>query len=307
MSWSDALSAWDEQVEVLREVNEAYQAHLLGLLEGLTSGRLDDQGFGRIERVLDLAVGRHKAAVQVRAWPTRPWGGEPGKLAVAISLDAALVEDEAFPSDLAALCKALDVTRGPVANGRVLVKRGSVPLDSPRATDQVDRAWRGALDEAPKLAATLGQLGRGSPYQWLRGLLLDVVKSGVLEESGPEGTRTSGRLMDWAGGRQFTVYGEGLPQLFFTAVPDGRLLVHFGYKRRTTSGQALAQLVELGLADAARVCERLHLRPMEVEGYAGGVLLLKNETLQAFEGDDKGEVKRRVVSAWRAYQSAFST
>ena len=127
MSWSEALSAWDEQVAVLREVNEAYQAHLNGLLRGLSEGDLNDEGFGRIERVHELAVGRFPSAVRVRAWPTRPWGGEPGKLAVGISLDTALVEDEAFPSDIAALCKALGVKRGPVAHGRVLVKRGSVP------------------------------------------------------------------------------------------------------------------------------------------------------------------------------------
>ena len=125
--------------------------------------------------------------------------------------------------------------------------------------------------------------------------MLELLKSGVLEESGPEGTRTSGRLTDWAGGRQFTVYGEGLPQLFFTAVPDGRLMLHFGYKRRTTA------------EDADRVCERLSLRPMEIEGYAGGVLLLKNDTRAAFEQDDTGEIKRRLLAAWRAYQGSFST
>jgi hypothetical protein len=293
MSWNDALSAWDEKIDVMREVHEAYVGHLGDLLKGLSGGELTDHGFGRMERVHSLAVGNHPQAVEVRAWPTRPWGGEAGKVAVSVSLSADLVEDESFPSDVAGLCKALKVKRGPVESGRVLVKRGTILLDGSGTKERVNRAWTSAFEQAPTLAKRLKGLSRGSPYQWLRSLMLELVKSGVFEESGPEGTRTSGRLGDWAGGRQFTVYGDGMPQLFLTAVPDGRMMMHFGYKRRTTP------------EEASRVCETVGLRPMEIEGYAGGVLLLKNETLAAFQEDEALEIKRRVLAGWRAYQSCF--
>jgi len=293
MSWNEALSAWDEQIAVMREVHEAYVAHLEGLLRTLSGGELTNQGFGRLERVQAFEVGNHGRALVVRAWPTRPWGGEPGKMAVGVSLDKALIEDEAFPSDFAALCDALKVKRGPVDGDRLMIKRGTVALDGKGTRDQIARAWRAALDEAPALAERLKTLSRGNPYQWLRSLMLELVKSGVFEDTGPEGTRTSGKLSDWAGGRQFTVYGSGMPQLFFTAVPDGRLMMHFGYKRQVPSDEA------------SRVCEAVGLRPMNIEGYAGGVLLLKNDTRAAFEADDTGELKRQVVAAWRAYQGTF--
>ncbi len=295
MSWNEALSTWDEQIEVMREVHEAYLQHLEGLVRGLKGGVLNDEGFGRMECVADFKVRGYPAAIQARAWPTCPWGGVAGQVAVGISLDPSLIDDEAFPGDFGALCSALQVKRGPMDRGRLLIKRGRVPLEEKGGKRRVEQAWLEALDEAPKLARKLSELSRATPYQWLRCLLLELVKSSRLEDSGPDGTRTSGRLGDWAGGRQFTVYAEALPQVFFTVVPDGRLLMHFGYKRRTTAEQA-----EL-------VCAALGLIPMEIDGYAGGVLMNKEETLAAFEGEDSGEIKRRIMAAWTAYQDALST
>ena len=46
MSWNEALNAWDEQIAVMREVNEAYVSHLEGLLRTLSGGAWAYRGLG---------------------------------------------------------------------------------------------------------------------------------------------------------------------------------------------------------------------------------------------------------------------
>jgi hypothetical protein len=296
-AYSAALAAYDRDLIVLVEVARAYDAFLTELSGFLRSSLESD---GMVATIEDGEV-QHGGGVSARCadhlgitlqtWASAPYGGAPGRLRMALILDADLPVGLPARADVrravlevlpnAALPDVRDGTDADLVGADVLAW-----TDFDLAGVGVEREFSSrGIEWAEGLRTATGAVrGLYTPsIPWLREQVKRLRDPARLPGFSQKG--------EWDGGPYAQAKVAGRPDIWATALPDGSLSFHWQSRPSTDL--------------STRVYEALSMYRRDPRRDFGGVILLDRAEVAVLCGAGDGKaVEAKVVAALAAYTAA---
>lgn len=321
--WNEALAAFDREVLVIRALDAEYEGFVSYVVKEVARrvARASGEAY-RSELEEGEETGQWVAkwtdddAVEIKVWPSAPWGGPSGLFRVGLFIDGSLCNDEDMPDEIAEVVQAVRESVSELTgemgssvhdidlrfidddedeSEAVCIKVASVPASASNLVDQLSSlagAYTGASARAVEAVASIRG---GSAYTWMRRTLKDLLASGDLRnEIGAEGLWTSKTLRQLGSGaenRFIELGAKGVERMMVvTTAPGGKMTFHLG--RRCDEKHA------------SQVCEALNVPPSELDGYHGGVVMDETEVEAAFREDEPTQIRAKVLATWRAHVEA---
>lgn len=313
--WNEALAAFDREVIVLNALTDEYEEYMEAVTRQIAgrvarlSGELVRPEVTEGEDVVGRWWLSHSSdgGLEVRAWPTAPWGGPPGRFRVGVFLDPKVTSEEAMPDDVAVVASVVRESLGELdgdpgstvtdddldTTDAICIQVATIAIEQDDFVEKTAVTTLAYCNAARDAGDAVEELRAGSPYRWLREVLAGVLSDNVLKSTGtPSGTRTSTKLHAWskkhASTRYIEVGAPGITKMWFVVHgPEVRLAFHLERK--------------IGKSHAESVCAAGGFYYESFDGYHGGLMLDADAVQVAFDDGDSDGVRKMLLAAWRAH------